>query len=130
MKKTLLLIALLFGTAIFAQGGDIVAVPTLWDTIVTIFVPAILAQTLVLFADAKKYYSSEIWSWSIFFGTKIKPFLITTFGGVALYVILQLVPTTQPFIEIFVGSPIASYSAAALFGAAAAIVDGFTKKSK
>jgi hypothetical protein len=133
MKKLILcLLMLLTVSVIFAQTPEITTSPEvgIWSLFKSIMVPAILAQFLVLFSDAKKYYTSPEWSWNIFFTSKIKPFLFTTIGGIILLVILNYLPIANVFIEILIGSPISSITAASLFGAASAIIDGFIFKSK
>jgi hypothetical protein len=130
MKKLLLCLMLMMTCLTFAQNPEeVVAVnDTFLSTLLSVFVPAILASALVLFADAKKWFMTKEWSWSYFFASKLRPFLYTTIGGVILYVLLTLIPATKPFIEILAGSPLTELTAGALFAAATAIVDGFTKK--
>lgn len=131
MKKIFLTLMMFFTISfIFAQTAEIkpVVEVTIWSLFTSIMLPAIFAQFLVLFADAKKYYFSPEWNWQIFLTSKIKPFLITTVGGSLLLVILYYIPISKVFIEILIGSPITGITAAALFGAASAIIDGFLVK--
>lgn len=134
MKKVFLTLLMFFTISIiFAQSAEITPVVevTVWSLFKTILLPAIIAQFIVLFADAKKYYFSPDWNWTIFLTSKIKPFLLTTVGGSILLVILFYVPASKVFIEILTGSPITVITSAALFGAASAIIDGFLfKKNK
>ena len=132
MKKFFLLIVLLVSFSCFCQPtmlSEAKEPVTLMSTILSIFLPAIVAQIMVLFADAKKWYGSDSWSWSIFIYSKIVPFLLTTVGGVLLYILLTYLPIAKPFIEIFTGSPIVELTSASLFGVAVAIIDGFMKKA-
>lgn len=131
MKKIFLTLMLFFTISIiFAQTEEVTPVVEvgILGLFTTIMLPAIFAQFLVLFADAKKYYFSPTWDWSIFLTSKIKPFLITTVGGTLLLVLLYYIPISKVFVEILIDSPINSITAATLFGAASAIVDGFLVK--
>lgn len=131
MKKLFLFIFTLFVIMpVFAQAETEPVDVNFVSVLKNIFLPAIIAQFTVLFADAWKWFNTPEWSWSTLFSTKLKPFLLTTIGGIVLYFILGFIPAVQPFIEILVGSPIGSLTAATLFGAAAAIIDGLTKKVK
>lgn len=130
MKKNILVLVLSIFciSTLFAMQAETIEVT--FSAIKSVFLPGIISMLLVLFADAKRYFMSEEWQWSIFFNTKIKPFLFTTIGGILLYIILGLMPFLQPFIEILVESKLTEITSAAFFGMAVAIVDGFTKKKK
>lgn len=129
MKKFMLLLLSVFCiSTMFAMQEPSESIEVTFSAIKSIFLPGIVSMLLVLFADAKRYFLSEEWSWKIFFTTKIKPFLLTTVGGVVLYVLLGYVPFLQPFVEILTESELTEITSAAFFGAAVAIVDGFTKK--
>lgn len=93
------------------------------------FLPAVAGEVAVLFADARKYFNTPEWSWDIFFLTKIRPFLWTLGVGTAIYFIALFVPWTTYIIETMSESALTPYTASAVFGAAAALVDGFTKKA-
>ena len=133
MKKFFLLL-LLCAVSIpaFCQTDAVVAAAplTFFETIKAVFLPAIIAQLLVLFADAKKYYGSPDWSWGSFFSSKIRPFLYTTLGGMSLFILFTYLPATKQFIEAWTGSPIVELTSAALFGTAAALINGFSKPTK
>lgn len=127
----MIMIALLSVTTAFAsQVVAHEAMEVSVEAIKTIFLPAILGQLLVLFADARKHYGTIQWSWGIFFDTKIKTFLITTIGGIILYLIIALLPITQQFIETLADSKLTEVTALGFFGLVAGIVDGFSKKKK
>lgn len=131
MKKLFLFLFALF-IALPVMAYNVVTEDTVdvnfVSVLTNVFLPAIMGQVLVLFADAWKYFNTPEWSWSTFGKTKALPFLLTTVIGVALYFILAFVPAVKPFIEVMTDSSIGSLTSATLFGAAAAILDGFTKK--
>lgn len=124
-----MLMAMLSVTTLFAMQAEAPEVLEVsFSAIKSIFLPAIVGMLLVLFADARKHFNTPEWSWKTFFYTKIKPFLMTTVGGVILYLIIAYVPFTKPFIEILADSTLTEVTALGFFGLAAGVIDGFTKQ--
>lgn len=131
MKKILTILLMVFCfTFAAAQVTEPEVIDKSFSVFWSIFFPGILSAGLVLFADAKKHFTSPDWSWQVFLLTKIRPFLVTVIGGGLLYFILAYVPLTKPFIEILTGSALTEITVASLFGAAAAIYDGFSKSKE
>jgi len=129
MQKLILILITMFSvTSLFAMQSEAPEVlEASFSAVKSIFLPAIVGMLLVLFADAKKHFRTPEWSYKIFFKTKIKPFLITSIGGIVLYLIIALFPFTLPFIEVLADSPLTEVSAFGFFGLASGVVDGFTK---
>lgn len=128
MKKLLVFLMLIVTSFAFCQTTvEPNETTSLFSEMLSFFLPAVIAQALVLFADAKKWFMTNEWSWQYFFASKARPFLYTTIGGMVLYVVLYYLPMSKQFIEVLMGSQLGTITAASLFAAAAAIVDGFTK---
>lgn len=125
MKNLMLIfVFLLLPLTIFAQGVD--ELPTTFNGVVEFLLPAILGQLSVLFMDAKKYMSTELWSWGVFFKTKIQPFLLVTAAAIGILLLMMYAPFMEPFLEVMTG-PIGEMTAFGIFGAAQALIDGFLK---
>ena len=119
------MLALFMPLLLIAQETE-VGLPRGFNAILDFFLPVLTGQIIILLSDAKKYMGSGIWSWGVFFSTKIKPFLITLGIAVGVYLLLAYASFMQPFLEVFTG-PIGALTAAGLFAAAQAIIDGWSK---
>lgn len=126
MRNYLLLFMLFFTVSIFAQEV-VETVDTSFDAVKSLFLPAIFASLLVLFAEAKKYFFTDEWDFKVFLSTNIIPFLLTNGIAVVLYFLIAYLPFSKPFIEILAGSAITELTAGALIGTATAIVKGLLK---
>lgn len=104
----------------------------LWTALLTLVLPGIIGSIAVLFADASKHFSTPNWSWSVFFSTKIKPFLLV--NGISLGVVLVAVflPDLFPYLERLAGFDLGNDPNLIEWGAivafATAVIDGFSKK--
>lgn len=99
-----------------------------FNAILQFFLPAILSSAIVLLSDASKWWSTGLWDWSVFFKTKIQPFLISLGVAVVIYLMLLYVPFIKPILEGMVQYNLTEVTAVALIGMATALIDNFSKK--
>lgn len=132
MKKIFLLLIALFTVAgVFAQEAIVESGTELevtFSAIKLFFLPYVAGQILFLIAEAKKHLISPEGSWGIWAKTNALPILITTIGGIILYLAIAYVPFVKPIVEILSGENLSALSAATLGAAAVGIYKGLVHK--
>lgn len=128
MKKLFLILMLFTGIFTFAQEVNAPnQLNTVWGFIQTLVLPTVIAQVLVLLADAGKYIKAGEFSFAVFFTTKLKPFLITHLLSVVLIALYVFVPYFTTIFTSFTGVEL-TMSSVGLYATVTALVDGFLKK--
>lgn len=130
MKKLFLVLFMLIGVLSFAQVATETPTQTktVLDLLKTLVLPVVIAQVLVLVSDAGKYIKAGEFVFSIFFTSKIKPFLITHVLSIVLVALYVFVPYFTMLFTTFTGSELVMTSFG-LYAAVTALVDGFLKKT-
>lgn len=129
MKQLFFLTALSFCTmTVFAQ--EVPELEPTFSAIKSFFLPALGGSVVALLTDAKKYWFTGKWSWSVFFNTKLTPFLLVNVGAILAYLLIAWMPWSKNILEVLAGSELAELTAFGLIGLAQAAVDGLWKNRK
>lgn len=126
MRNLFLFFAMLFTLNVFAQGD----LETSFGGVLNFFLPAILGSLSVLLADAKKWMGSGQWDWSLFWGTKFRPFMYSLGLAIIIYLSVAFLPWSQQLFESLAGINMTEITAFTLMGMASALLNGIFKKTK